>query len=320
MSPAPGDLFVAPMLATLVRDPFDDPDWLFEIKWDGFRVEACVSGGEVALFTRGGQDAKRYFGDILSPADWLAADEAVIDGELVALDELGGSDFALLQRGMRGRSAVGGSTGLTYQAFDLLRLDGVSLLERPLEERKKKLEAVLRPDPRVRYSEHVERDGVAFFEAARARHLEGIIAKQRASPYLPGVRSPSWLKVKNRPEQELVVVGWTTGTGYATELAALLVAVNVDGRLTYAGKVGAGFDQAGRRELVKRLGPLETAEPPLHDAPTGRLRRDATWVRPELVIRADFAGWTRDGKVRQASFKGIEIEKDPRDVGREAPA
>jgi bifunctional non-homologous end joining protein LigD len=320
MSRAPGDLFVAPMLATLVRDPFDDPDWLFEIKWDGFRVEACISGGEIALFTRGGQDAKRYFGDILGPADWLAADEAVIDGELVALDESGGSDFALLQRGIGGRSAAGGSTGLTYQAFDLLRLDGVSLLDQPLEERKRQLEAVLRPDPRVRYSEHVEGEGVAFFEAARVRRLEGIIAKQRGSPYLPGVRSPSWLKVKNRPEQELVVVGWTTGTGYATELAALLVAVNVEGRLTYAGKVGAGFDQAGRRELVKRLGPLETSEPPLDEPPTGRLRREATWVRPELVIRADFAGWTRDGKVRQASFKGIEIEKDTRDVVREAPA
>jgi len=316
----PEDLFVAPMLATLVRDPFDDPDWLFEIKWDGFRVEACVAGGETALFTRGGQDAKRYFGDILSPTDWLAADEAVIDGEPVALDELGDSDFALLQRGIGGRSAAGGSTGLTYQAFDLLRLGGVSLLDQPLEERKRQLAAVLRPDARVRYSEHVEGDGVAFFEAARERRLEGIIAKQRRSPYLPGVRSSSWLKVKNRPEQELVVVGWTTGTGYASELAALLVAVNVDGRLTYAGKVGAGFDQAGRRELAKRLGALEAAEPPLDDPPTGRLRREATWVRPELVIRADFAGWTRDGKVRQASFKGIEIEKDPRDVIRETPA
>jgi bifunctional non-homologous end joining protein LigD len=320
MPRAPGDLFVAPMLATLVRDPFDDPGWLFEIKWDGFRVEACVADGRIALFTRGGQDAKRYFGDVLSPTDWLAADEAVIDGELVALDEEGGSDFALLQRGIGGRSAAGGSSGLTYQAFDLLRLDGVSLLDQPLEERKRQLAAVLRPDPRVRYSEHVEGDGIAFFDAARERRLEGIIAKQRGSPYLPGVRSSSWLKVKNRPEQELVVVGWTTGTGYASELAALLVAVNVDGRLTYAGKVGAGFDQAGRRELVKRLAPLESTEPPLDQPPTGRLQREATWVRPELVIRADFAGWTRDGKVRQASFKGIEIEKDPRVVVREAPA
>src|SRR3954464_15675015 len=268
MAPSATALFVPPMLATLAREPFDDPGWLFEIKWDGFRVEACIAGGEIALFTRGGQDAKRYFGDILGPADWLAAEEAVIDGELVALDESGGSDFALLQRGIGGRSAAGGSTGLTYQAFDLLRLDGVSLLDQPLEERKRQLAAILRPDPRVRYSEHVVGDGIAFFEAARERRLEGIIAKQRTSPYQPGLRASTWLKVKNRPEQELVVVGWTTGTGYATELAALLVAVNVEGRLSYAGKGGAGFDQAGRRELVKRLGPLETSEPPLDEPPT----------------------------------------------------
>src|SRR3954464_9391049 len=128
MAPSATALFVPPMLATLAREPFDDPDWLFEIKWDGFRVEACVAGGETALFTRGGQDAKRYFGDILSPTDWLAADEAVIDGELVALDELGGSDFALLQRGIGGRSAAGGSTRLTQQAVDLPPLHGGSPL------------------------------------------------------------------------------------------------------------------------------------------------------------------------------------------------
>ena len=203
--------FIPPMLATLVGAPFDDPDWLFEIKWDGFRVEAVVDGDSVRLWTRGEQDASRYFGPFLDPPTWLDARRAIVDGEVIALDERGEPDFALLQARIKGRGVAAEPTPFVYEVFDLLHLDGRSLLDEPLEERRRLLAGVLRPDPRVRLSEHIEADGIAFFEAARERSLEGIMAKDRRSPYVPGARSMAWQKVKIRPEQELVVGGWVKG-------------------------------------------------------------------------------------------------------------
>ena len=311
--------FVPPMLATLVGAPFDDPDWLFEVKWDGFRVEAVVDTGTVRLWTRGEQDAARYFGPFLDGPTWIAAKQAIVDGEVIALDEHGEPDFALLQARIKGRGTAAEPTPFVYEVFDLLHLDGRSLVDEPLEERRRLLAGVLRPDPRVRLSEHVEGSGVAFFEAARVRSLEGIMAKDRRSPYLPGKRSDRWQKVKIRPEQELIVGGWAPGTGKAVDLGALLVGVFESGTLRYAGKIGAGFTDANRAELLAAVAPLATETSPF-DPPVPRAAaRDARWLRPELVIRAEFAGWTGDGLVRQASFKGIELEKDPRKVLRERP-
>ncbi len=314
----PEPAFIPPMLATLVAAPFDGDDWQFEVKWDGFRVETVVDGGAVTMWTRGQQDAARYFGLFLDPPTWIAARQAVVDGEVIALDEHGEPDFARLQGGIKAAGAAGG-TPFVYQAFDLLHLDGRSLLEEPLEERRRLLASVLRADPRVRLSEHVQGDGLAFFAAAQARGLEGIMAKDRRSTYLPGKRSMAWQKIKIRPEQELVVGGWTTGTGSAIDLAALLVGVYEDGALRYAGKVGAGFTAGIRAELLAALGPLATDATPF-DSPVPRpVAGVARWVRPELVIRAEFAGWVGDGMVRQASYKGIDLGKDPRAVRREVP-
>jgi bifunctional non-homologous end joining protein LigD len=308
------------MLATLVGGPFDDPDWLFEVKWDGFRAEAVVDGGRVRLWTRGEKDAAEwYFGPFLEPPRWIAAKQAVVDGEVIALDERGEPDFALLQARIKGRGVAAEPTPFVYEVFDLLHLDGRSLLDEPLEERRRLLASVLRPDPRVRLSEHVEAGGISFFEAARARGLEGIMAKDRRSPYVPGKRTDRWQKVKIRPEQELVVGGWVKGSGKAVDLGALLVGVYEAGALRYAGKIGAGFTNINREELLAAVAPLAVAESPF-DVPVPRAAaRDAQWLRPELVIRAEFAGWTGDGLVRQASYKGIELEKDPRKVIRERP-
>ena len=317
-----GDIpaFIDPMLATLVAAPFDDPDWLFEVKWDGFRVEAVVDGSQVRLWTRGEQDAARYFGSFLEPPSWIAVRRAIVDGEVIALDDHGEPDFALLQARIKGRAGIApGVDTFVYEVFDLLHLEGRSLLAEPLEERRRLLGEVLRADPRVRMSESIERDGVAFFEAARTRGLEGIMAKDRRSPYLPGFRTKTWQKIKIRPEQELVVGGWTRGTGKAVDLGALLVGVYEDGNLRYAGKVGAGFTNETRAELLPALAGLPVAESPFDPAPPRAVSRTAAWVEPRIVIRAEFAGWTGDGLVRQAAYKGLDLGKDPRAVRREVP-
>lgn len=311
---------IEPMLATLANKPFSDPDWLYEIKWDGYRVQAVVRDGKVRIWTRNLNDAETYFPRLLSPPSWIDAREAVVDGEVVAIDEEGRPDFSLLQT----RLGEKGAPGLIYQAFDLLYLDGRSLVDVALEDRKRLLKSVLRPHPRVRYAAHVDGEGVAFFEAAKGLGVEGVVAKLRRSRYEPGRRTNAWLKLKIRPEQELVVGGWTPGEGSARDLGALAVGVYEDGRLRFAGKVGSGFTGVNRRQLLAHLAPLETEEPPFDPPPPrdyrGRWGGDLVgihWVRPEIVIRAELGGWSRDGIVRQSAFKGIEPGRDPTTVTRE---
>jgi bifunctional non-homologous end joining protein LigD len=319
--------FLEPMKATLASRPFRDEDWLFEIKWDGYRVEAVVADGSVRLYTRNGHDAGAYFGRLLDPPAWIAAREAIVDGEVVAPDDHGRPDFGLLQeRISAGRTGTpaGTPSGLVYQVFDLLHLDGRSLLDVPLEDRKRLLELVLRPNARVQFAKHVETEGIAFLEAAAAQGLEGMVAKQRRSRYEPGRRSPAWLKVKVRPGQEVVVGGWTPGEGSAKGLGALVLGVYEGDRLRFVGKVGSGFTSRTRAGLLERLAVLETDVPPFDPAPPpdyrGRWGGDLAgvrWVRPELVVRVELGGWSRDGHVRQASFKAVEAGRDPREVVRE---
>ena len=317
---APMPPYVEPMLATLASTPFSDPDWLYEIKWDGFRVQAVVDGGKVRTWTRGLKDAETYFPRLLSPATWIDARQAIVDGEVVALDEDGRPDFSLLQTKL-GQPGVG---GLIYQPFDLLYLDGRLLLNVKLEDRKRLLRSVLKEHPRVRFAAHVEAEGTAFYEAAKANRLEGIIAKLRRSRYEPGRRSNAWLKLKVRPEQELVIGGWTPGEGNARDLGALAVGYYEDDSLRFAGKVGSGFTGATRKELLSKLHPLVVPDPPFDPPPPkdykGRWGGDlgaVTWVRPELVMRAELGGWTRDGVVRQAAYKGLEPGRDATTVRRE---
>ncbi len=311
---------IEPMLATLASKPFSDPDWLYEIKWDGYRVQAVVADGKVRIWTRNLNDAETYFPKLLNPPSWIDARQAIVDGEVVALDEQGHPDFTLLQTKLGDRTA----TGLVYQVFDLLYLDGRSLLDVPLEDRKRLLRSVLKEHRRVRYAAHVEGEGEVFYEAAKANGIEGVVAKLRRSRYEPGRRTNAWLKLKIRPEQELVVGGWTPGEGNARDLGALAVGVYEDGKLRFSGKVGSGFTGAIRKDLLARLKPLAIDDPPFDPPPPkdyrGRWGGDLaniTWVRPELVIRAELGGWSRDDIVRQAAFKGVEPGRDPTVVVRE---
>jgi bifunctional non-homologous end joining protein LigD len=313
--------YIEPMAATLTSKGFSDPDWLFEIKWDGYRVEAVVRDGRVRLWTRRGNDAATYFGDFLSPPRWIEAGQAIVDGEIVALDEQGNSDFGILQErisALRAGRGAGAAGGLVYEAFDLLYLDGRSLLDVPLEDRKRLLKSVLKPGNQIRYASHVENDGLDFLEAAERLGVEGIVAKHRRSRYEPGRRTTTWLKIKIRPEQELVVGGFTPGEGNAKDLGAVAVGVYEGRKLRFSGKVGSGFNAESRREVRKRLEALETDKCPFDPCPErkGELRT-VRWVKPQVVIRADLGGWTRDGHVRQTSYKGLELDKDPRKVVRE---
>jgi bifunctional non-homologous end joining protein LigD len=263
--------------------------------------------GDLAHSLRGEKDAADwYFGPFLDPPTWIGAKQAVVDGEVIALDDRGEPDFALLQSRIKGRGTPGVPTPFVYEVFDLLHLEGRSLRDEPLVERRRLLASVLRADPRVRLSEHIEGDGTTFFEAARVRGLEGIMAKDRRSVYVPGKRTDRWQKIKIRPEQELVVGGWARGTGKAVDLGALLVGYYEDGALRYAGKVGAGFTDGSRAELLGAVAPLAAPDPPFATMPPKAAARDANWLRP-------------DGLVRQAAYKGIEPEKSPKKVIRERP-
>jgi len=313
--------FIPPMRATLATSSFSDPDWLFEVKWDGYRIEAVVRDGHARLWTRNRQDAARYFPDLAGPASWIDAGEAIVDGEVVALDEEGRPRFSLLQdrTGIRtgrvaGSKRPGPPAPIVFQAFDLLHLGGRSLLDVPLEERKRLLRSRLREHPLVRYAGHVEADGDAFFAAAGAQDLEGIVAKLRRSRYEPGRRSRAWLKLKIRQEQEVVVVGWLPGQGSHVDLGSLILAVRSGDRWVHAGQVGSGLDARTRRDLRGTLDELASAESPLDPAP--RLK-GARWVEPRLVVRVEFAEWTADGLLRQAAYKGLEAGRDPREVRRE---
>ncbi len=323
--------FIPPMLATLTEGAFDDPAWLFEVKWDGYRVQATVRDRRVRLWTRKRVDAAVYFPDLAAEDGWISAREAIVDGEVVALDDDGRPSFSLLQdrtglRGLAGSArhsdpAAPRKTAderraipLIFMVFDLLHLDGRSLVNVPLEDRKRALRAVLRAHPMVRYASHVVADGVDFTEAAREQGLEGVMAKRRDSVYQPGKRSRDWLKVKLRHEQELVVVGWLPGQGTHKDLGSLIVAVNRDGELRHAGQVGSGIDRRRRRELLEAMEPIRREDPPLADPP--RLPT-ARWVEPRIVISAEFAEWTSDELLRQPAFKGVVIDRDPAQVVRE---
>ena len=320
--------FVEPMKATSADAPFDDPDWLFELKLDGYRIEAVVDGPRVRLWTRNKQDAARYFPDLAAARPtWIKADSAIVDGEVVALDREGRPTFSLLQdrAGMgrfggrpanarNGKDATDFVAPVVYYVFDLIYLDGRLLIDVPLEQRKRLLCSVLRDHPSVRYGSHVEADGMAFYDVVGEQGLEGLIAKLKQSRYEPGRRSKSWLKVKIRREQEVVVVGYEPGKGARADLGSLILAVNEDDELRYAGEVGSGLDGRTIRQLKAELDAHAVDTPPVVNPP--RIK-GAVWSAPRLVVRVEFSEWTDDNLLRQAAYKGLEIGKDPKSVVRE---
>lgn len=301
-------------LASLVSTAPEGEDWLYELKYDGYRILAFVDGGGVRLVSRNGKDYTKQFWDVASSLDELAGGRAmVLDGEMTVTDASGRTDFQALQNYMRNPK----NQKLTYIVFDLLALDGADLRGQRLIDRKEKLEALLKDAPKnLYYSRHVRGNEKESFEAACAAGMEGIIGKKADSPY-SGTRSSDWIKLKCGKRQEFVVGGYTLTDKRTSGVSALLLGVYEGENLIYAGRAGTGFSEADRKELGKKFEPLKRTEPPFQFAPEARANERITWLEPELVAEVQFAEWTEDNLLRQASFKGLRTDKAPGDIRRE---
>ncbi|MGE0039457.1 MAG: DNA ligase D [Xanthobacteraceae bacterium] len=312
---APLPDFVPPSLATLRAVAPDSAGWVHEVKFDGYRIQARLDHGEVQLLTRKGLDWAAKFPNIAAAIAELPADTALIDGEIVVEDH-GVPSFSALQAALK----AGSADAFAYYTFDLLYRDGHDLRPLPLGERKADLAELVGRDGRgtIRFSEHFTDSGARMLAHACAMGLEGIVSKKLNEPYRSG-RSDAFVKIKCSNAQELVVGGYAPSNAQPNAIGALVVGVYDDGELHYAGRVGTGYTQAVARDLWKRLQPLEIDKPAFDDIPREE-RRAARWVKPTMVIEANLGGWTAEGLVRQAAFKGVREDKPAREVVREVPA
>ena len=301
-----------PMKAQLVEKPFDDERWLFEVKWDGIRLISFIDDGKVRLQTRAGRTVDDEYPQLQAISRLVNARQAILDGEIVALDEEGRPSFQLLQN--RGKE----EHPMQYVVFDIVYFDGQRLFKVPLEDRKRLLRDIVRDSGVLKYSDHVLGQGSAFFKAAQQKRLEGIVAKLRDSPYQSGVRSSAWLKIKAVLQQEVVIGGFTAPRFSRKYFGALIVGVYENGKFVYTGQVGGGFDERTLAELYKLMKPLIVKTPPFSGSPP-HANEKPTWVRPVLIVEVKFAEWTRDGVMRQPVFLGRRDDVDPREVRRELP-
>ena len=296
------------MLATLTDGPFDDPGWIFEDKYDGFRMVAKIESGKVTLYSRNGQVISHNYIEVARALEGVRA-MPIIDGELVALDENGVSHFQLLQNALRRKAK------LLYCVFDLMFQNGEDLRALPLTERKKRLKAVLPKHKLVAFSRHRKTFGVKFFEEAGRKGLEGIMAKRASSKYRSGARTNDWLKIKTSKRQEVVIAGFTAPKKTRLFFGALALAVREGDGWRYVGHVGTGFSHATLEEIHGKLINLKTARSPF----ASKVKDEAvtTWVKPSLVAEVKFTEWTRSGEMRHPVYLGLREDKRAADVVHE---
>jgi bifunctional non-homologous end joining protein LigD len=299
---------VQPMLAELVDAPFTRPGWLFEIKWDGFRAVAEVRRDQVRLYSRNQVDFLEAFPPVVEDLKKIGF-EAVLDGEIVAVDSEGKAQIRLLRN-----YRTTGAGRLVYYIFDLLHLEGRDLTGLPLTRRRDLLRQVLPKLPHLRVSEAIPDEGEALYTQAVAAGLEGVVGKDAASPYVMGGRSRSWLKVKARARQEFVIGGFTAPRGQPLAFGALLVGVFDGPQLIFCGRVGTGFDDAERRRIRGLLGPHVQSSCPFAAAP--ELDTEPTWVAPQVVCQVNFIEWTEDNLLREPVYEAILPDRNPHLVTR----
>jgi bifunctional non-homologous end joining protein LigD len=308
---------IEPQLATLVDEAPQGEEWLHEMKFDGYRVLCEARDGEVHIWTRNGKDWTDRFTPVAEAVAQLPVRSALLDGEVTVLEPDGTTSFQALQNALTGDR----ERDLVYFAFDLLYLDGYDLRGATLLDRKAALTGVLsgNTSPTIRFSDHVQGSGEAFYRQACTLSLEGIISKQADRPYRSG-RGKDWLKVKCLKRQEFVIVGFTDPEGSRTGFGALLLGVHdEEGQLVFAGKVGTGFNDQLLRDLRKRLGKIERKTPAFKNPPRGAEARRSHWVEPKLVGEVAFTEWTREGILRHPAFQGLREDKPASDVVREVP-
>jgi bifunctional non-homologous end joining protein LigD len=305
--------FIAPQLPRLVDEPPQGKKWIHEMKFDGYRIQVHLKNGKARLYTRRGLDWSESFPHLLSSFENLAVESAIIDGEIVALDEKGRTNFQRLQNSFKSHH----DTSLMYYAFDLLYLNGKDLRDLPLKERKAMLAEELELAPEsIKLSESFETDADEFYRVSCEHELEGIISKVADAPYHSG-RNDLWVKTKCSTRQEFVIGGWTDPQGGRTGLGALLVGIYENDELRYAGKVGTGFNTESLREIRDTLRPLEKDESPFDiNSPRGK---GIHWVEPSKVCEINFANWTNDKILRTPVFMGMREDKSPKEIGMEKP-
>ncbi len=298
--------YIKPMLAKEVDEPFDNKEWLFEIKWDGYRAISEIKNGEVMLYSRNGNSFINSYPLVVKELKKIKHD-AVLDGEIVILNEEGRPDFQKLQHYEDNTQYP-----ICYYVFDLLALQGNFLYDQPLVKRKQLLKKLLPKNPVIRYSEHVLEKGEDFFDAAKKNNLEGIMAKKSGSHYYPGTRTNEWLKIKHHHSQEVIIAGFTQPTGARKYFGALVLGVPDNGRLKYAGHTGSGFTDSGLKEMYETLRPLVQKNSPFEE----RIKTNApvTWVKPQLVCEIKFTELTNEGKMRHPIFLRLRDDKPVKEI------
>jgi bifunctional non-homologous end joining protein LigD len=292
---------VRPMLATLVSEPFHEPGWAYEEKYDGIRILAYKEGSQVTLLSRNDQNRTESFPAVARAVGALRPPTLLLDGEVIALDPHNISRFQLLQRGI---------SRAHYAVFDCLYVSGRDLRHEPLATRRAELERSVYESDELILSRRLSANGLEAFRVAKRRGYEGLVAKRLASVYVEG-RIREWLKVKVHQEDELIIVGYSEPSGSREYFGALLLGAYRNGKLQYVGKVGTGFTRDVLASLYRKFQPLKRKQPPVEDLP--RIQ-SATFLSPKLVAQISYTEWTKDGKLRHPVFLGLRDDKDPKDV------
>jgi bifunctional non-homologous end joining protein LigD len=318
-TPIPRDL--KPMLAVAGTLPKDDDNWSYEVKWDGVRALVAVDGGRLTITSRNGNDVTASYPELRGLGLQLGSRQVLLDGEIVAFNAEGRSDFGVLQARMhvaKPGAALLRTTPVQLLLFDVLHREGTSLLTTRYDERRDVLESLALEGEHWSVPPAFAGGGQALLDATREQGLEGIVAKRRDSTYLPGRRSDAWLKVKHVRRTSAVVAGWKPGEGgRAGHIGSLLLGVQGPTGLEYAGHVGTGFNAATLTMLGELLEPLRREDSPFATEVPRMYAKDAIWVEPQLVVEVDYSEWTKDGRLRHPSYKGLRDDYDPKDVVRQ---